>query len=145
MVVDKGALWPADGIARSRLNAKGIKRGDLVFIELKKPRNPGFHRLAHALGKMVAESIDVFEGYTAHRVLKRLQMESGVGCEEIAYLLQGQMVVQRVPLSISYESMDESEFQEVYKGLCRQVTEYWHELDADGVSALVDLMPDEPT
>lgn len=145
MVVDKGALWPADGIARSRLNAKGIKRGDLVFIELKKPRNPGFHRMAHALGKMVAESIEVFEGYTAHRVLKRLQMESGVCCEEIAYLLQGQMVVQRIPQSISYESLDQGEFEELYKALCRQVTEYWHELDADEIAELADLMPDEPT
>ena len=145
MVVDKGALWPADGIARSRLNAKGIHRGDLVFVEMTKPRNPRFHRLVHALGKMVAENIEAFEGYSAHRVLKRLQMEAGVGCEEIAYLLHGHMIVQRVPLSLGYESMDDGEFQEVYKALCREVSKYWGELDADAVAALVDLMPDEPT
>lgn len=124
--VIKGGYAPADASTASQL--RGTHRvGDLVFAEFKKPRNPGFHRLAHQLGSMLAENLDAFEGMAAHRVLKRLQVEADVGCDEIPMLIPGIGPVNyRIPRSLSFESMDEPEFREVIAGLCRHVcARYW--------------------
>ena len=142
--IDKGCLRPADGLSQERLRAKGFHVGDVVFAELKKPRNPGFHRLVHALGKLVADNVDDFAGMSAHATIKRLQLEAGVGCESIAYKINGMDVVQRIPLSLSYESMDEAEFHEVFSGICRHIGKaYWGGLSAEEVSAMADLMPND--
>lgn len=142
--VGKGRLEPADGLAAARLRAKGYHVGDIVFATLTKPRNPGYHRLAHALGQMVADNIDEFAGMDPHAVLKRLQMECGVGCEEIAYKVHGMTVVQRVPLSLSFESMEEDEFRAVFAGICRHLAAtYWPTLTADEIAGMIELMPTE--
>ena len=142
--VGKGRLEPADGLAAARLRAKGYHVGDIVFATLTKPRNPGYHRLAHALGQMVADNIDEFAGMDAHATLKRLQMECGIGCEEIAYKVHGMTVVQRVPLSLSFESMEEDEFRAVFSGICRHLAAtYWPTLTADDIAGMIELMPTE--
>ena len=142
--IDKGCLRPADGLSQERLRERGYHVGDVVFAELKKPRNPGFHRLVHALGKMVAENIDDFAGMSAHAVIKRCQLESGLGCEEIAYRVNGMSVIQRIPISLSFESMDEGEFREVFSGICRHIGKnYWGGLSAEEVQAMIELMPTE--
>ncbi|MEN6585438.1 MAG: hypothetical protein ABFE02_05205 [Sulfuricella sp.] len=142
--IDKGCLRPADGLSQERLRAKGFHVGDVVFAELKKPRNPGFHRLAHALGQMVADNIDDFHGMSAHATIKRLQCESGFGCEEIAFRVNGMSVIQRIPMSLSFESMDEGEFREVFSGICRHIGKnYWGGLSAEEVQAMIELMPTE--
>lgn len=124
---NRAAFIAADDLSRARLRSKGYTFGDVVFAEMKKPRNPRFHRLAHQLGALVAENLDDFHGMDGHRVLKRLQIESGIGCEEIGYRLDsGQMIVQRIPQSLSFESMDEGEFREVMQGMCRHLAaRYW--------------------
>lgn len=142
--VAKGCLRPADGLAEARLRAKGFHVGDLVFAELRKPRNPGYHRLAHVLGTMVADNIEEFTGMDQHAVLKRLQMECGIGCEEIAYKVHGMTVVQRVPLSLSFESMEQAEFEAVFRGMCRHLAAtYWPSLSADEIAVMIELMPME--
>ena len=141
--VDKGCLRPADGLSQERLRERGYRVGDVVFAELKKPRNPGFHRLAHALGKLVSDNIEDFHGMSAHATIKRLQLESNVACEEIAYRINAMSVIQRIPLSLSFESLDEAEFHEVYGAICRHIGKtYWDGLSADEVQAMVELMPD---
>ena len=142
--VAKGCLVPADGLAEARLRVKGFHVGDIVFAELRKPRNPGYHRLAHALGTMVADNIDDFTGMDPHAVLKRLQLECGIGCEEIAYKVHGMTVVQRVPLSLSFESMEQTEFESVFRGMCRHLAAtYWPSLSADEIAGMIELMPTE--
>lgn len=81
--VVKGGFAPADSTTSSRLRMRAYRTGDLVFAEFRKPRNPGFHRLAHQLGLLCAENLDAFTGMDPHAVLKRLQLESGVGCDEM--------------------------------------------------------------
>lgn len=81
--VIKGGYAPADAGTASRLRDRGHRVGDLVFAEFKKPRNPGFHRLAHVFGQIVADNIEDFAGMDSHAVLKRVQVESGVGCDEM--------------------------------------------------------------
>src|SRR5690606_6744343 len=83
MRVVKGAFQPADATTHARLAARGYRMNDLVFAEFKRPRNPGFHRLAHALGTLFVENIEALDHLDAHSCLKRLQLEADVGCEEI--------------------------------------------------------------
>ena len=143
--VIKGGMEPADGYTRKRLREKGYHIGDVLFARLTKPRNPGFHRLAHKFGQLVADNIDDFHGMEAHRVLKRLQWESGIGCEEMGVKVpRVGFATIRIPLSLSFASMDEGEFTEVFRGLARWVAaEYWEGLSVDQVQEMVEVMPDE--
>lgn len=140
--IEKGALVPDDGLAVARLRARGFHVGDIVTATLRKPRNPKFHRLAHALGQMLVENVDAFQNLTAHEVLKRLQIESGVGCDGIGIYVPGVgMCEQRVPRSLSFENMDQSEFEDLYTRLCRHVrAQYWPQLPEGEVERMTDLM-----
>jgi len=135
---DTGCLVPADGITQARMRERGYATGDLVFAEIKKPRNPKFHRLMHALGGLATESLDEFSGMGAHAVLKRLQLEAGVGCEEVAYKIDGELIVQRIPLSLSFESMDEGEFHEVAGAIAHRLTHYWPDCTADEIWGMAE-------
>ena len=142
--VIRGGFAPADGSTADELRGR-YRVGDVVFAELRRPRSPGHHRLAHALGRLVAENLDAFEGMQAHQVLKRLQLEASVGCEEIAYQVPGYgTVVQRIPKSLSFETMDETEFTEVFRGMCRHLAKhYWPDLTPEQVEEMAELMEGE--
>lgn len=143
--VEKGALVPASELARLSLRNKGYKLGDLVSAELRQTRNPGFHRLAHALGRLLAENLDTFDGMDAHRVLKRLQWESGVGCEEMGCNVPnvGLMTV-RIPLSLSFDAMDQGQFYEIYTGLCNHVRKtYWRDMPEDELENMAEMFTRE--
>lgn len=143
-VREDGSFVPDDEHTRARLREKKYRVGNVVAAELFRARNPGFHRLAHVLGQIVGENIDGFEGLDAHRVLKRLQVESGHGCEEISMRIPGVGVVPyRVPRSLSWESMDEAEFRQVFKGICKHVSDtYWTSLSPEEVEAMAEVMPE---
>jgi hypothetical protein len=140
--VAKGAFVPADQSTLSRLRTKGFKTGDLVFAEFKKPRNPKFHRMAHALGQLCAENLDAFEGMEAHRVLKRLQIEAQVGCDEMAIIIPGVgKCLHLIPRSLSFESLDEAEFKEIIAGMCRHIAKcYWPRLTAEQIEDMAGVM-----
>ena len=77
-----GRLEPADLMSAQRLRAKGFRVGDIVFGDLKKPRNPRFWNLAHRFATLLMENIDQFSRMEdAHAVLKRIQFEADIGCE----------------------------------------------------------------
>ncbi len=128
--IEKGCLVPADTFSTARLRARGYKRGDLVFAELKKPRSPGFHRLAHKLGMLCAENIADFNGMDAHAVLKRLQWEANIGCEEVGVMVPGVgLALMRFPRSLSYESMEQGEFRQIVAAFCQFIADkYWPSL-----------------
>lgn len=139
--VVKGALVPADNFATQELRRRGYRNGDIVAGEIRKPRNPGFHRLAHALGTIVAENIEAFAGLDAHAVLKRLQIEANIGCDEIALNFPGVgPCTYRVPQSLSYESLDEGQFREVISGMCTHISRrYWPQMEPGQIEAMADL------
>ena len=145
MRVTKGALEPADGYTRSLLRAKGYKKGDSVFVSITKPRNPGYHRLAHSLGAIIAENVDAFAGLDAHAVLKRLQLEGNIECDEIALIFPGLgPCAYRVPKSLSFASMGQDQFEACYLAMCRHVScQYWPLLSADEVAEMADVMANE--
>lgn len=140
--VMKGAFQPADRSTVARLREKGFKTGDLVFVEFRKPRNPKFHRLAHALGRLCAENIEAFEGMDAHRVLKRLQIEAQIGCDEMAIVVPGVgKCLHLIPRSLSFESLDEGEFKEVISGFCRHLAkQYWPTLTPEAIEDMAGVM-----
>lgn len=143
--VVRGAFQPADRSCQARLRDKGFKTGDLVFVEFRKPRNPKFHRLAHALGQLCADNIEAFESMDPHRVLKRLQIEAQIGCDEMAIVVPGVgKCLHLIPRSLSYESMSEDEFHEVIAGFCRHISkQYWPTLTPEAVEQMAGVMINE--
>ena len=144
LAVQKGSLVPADNYTAERLRAKGYRMGDVLRATLSKPRNPRFHRLAHAFGKLCAENIERFEGMDAHKVLKTIQYEADIACERMTVKLPGLgMVEVRQTESLSFESMDEGRFREVYAAMCNHVSKvYWPELTPEQVAEMAETMPE---
>lgn len=142
--VQKGALIPADEYTRNRMREKGYSVDDVLSATLSKPRNVKFHRLAHAFGQLVADNIEAFEGLDGHQVLKRIQIEGNIGCDEIALNFPGVgPCTYRVPKSLSFASMDDGEFREVYDAMCRYIAKhYWTDLSADQIAEMVECMPE---
>ena len=142
LTVGRGVLTPADDFTMMRMREKGYHVGDVLSASLKKPRNYSFHKKVHALGQMIADNVESFAGMTAHKVLKRLQLEANIGCEEVAYTIPGcGMVTQRIPRSLSYADMEDGEFAEVYEGFCKWVcANHWPELEPYQVEEMAQLM-----
>lgn len=143
-VVDKGCLRPSDEYAAERLRARQYHIGDVLAAQLSKQRSPGYNRLAHQLGTLCRQNIDAFSNYSdSHKVLKRLQIESGVACEENAIQVDGYgLMMHRIPMSLTFDSMDEGEFREAMAGLSRYIAEtYWSGMDEDEIVDMARLMP----
>jgi hypothetical protein len=134
-----------DGYTQARLMGKGYHIGDCLNAVITKARNPKFNRLVHAFGRIVAENIDSFSCMNSHKVLKRLQLEANIECEEISLQMEGLgTVLHRTPLSLSFSSMDEGRFKEVFRLMCRYIAEtYWPEMDEAEIASMAELMADE--
>lgn len=143
--VAKGALVPADPCAESKLRERNYRIGDLLVADLKKPRNPKFNRLVHQLGQLVVANIEAFSGLDAHTAIKRLQIEGKVACDEIGIHVPGYgMLIQFIPRSLSFESMDEGEFNQAAKGICRTIAErYWPTLTPEQIEDMAGCMVEE--
>lgn len=140
--VVKGGFQPADITTESRLRDKSYHVGDIVFAQLSKPRNPKYHRLVHQFAIMLAENIDEFTGLNPHSILKRIQYEANIGCEEMGAKVPGVgFVMIRIPRSLSFESMDQGEFEEVYRAMCRHIAEtYWHGFTEEKIAEMAEVM-----
>lgn len=127
---------------RESLKARGYRPGDEVRVEIKRPRNPKFHRLAHALGGLAVDQIEGFEALDHHGALKRLQSESGVCCVEEVFDLPGfGTITRKVPESIAFDEMPEERFIELWTGVCRHiVAKYWPTLTEDQVGHQAELI-----
>lgn len=137
-LIAKDRLEPLDDFTRQQMRAKGYRVGDIVAAEVTKPRNPGFHRLAHQIGSLLAENIEAFADMDSHAVLKRLQIEANVGCDEIAINFPGiGPCTYRIPRSLSFASMDDGEFHTVIAALCRYVSRtYWPTCPPERIEAM---------
>ena len=142
MRVGKGNFYPADACAQSKLRERGYRVGDLVVVDVCKPRNPKFNGLVHKLGMLCVENIPAFSGMDAHRCIKRLQLEGKVACEEIGYMIPGYgMAIQFIPRSLSFESLDEAEFKQAAIGICRTISDrYWPDLSPEKIQEMAEIM-----
>ena len=143
--VIKGGFEPADRYAEAQLRNKKFKIGDVVRCDVRKLRNQKFNRLVHRIGQLVAENIEAFSGLDAHTCIKRLQIEGRIACDEIGIMVQGYgMVIQFIPRSMSFESMDEAEYHDCAKRICRLIAErYWPNLEPLQIEEMAGAMVDE--
>ncbi len=138
--VVKGGLEPADEYARQQLRSKNYHIGDVLTAELKKLNNPAFWRLMHRIGQLCAENIEAFAGMDAHKVLKRIQWEANIACEEMGVMVPGMgLATVRFPLSLSFESMDDGERHEIAVAMCRHIsTKYWPILSPEQIEQMAE-------
>ena len=143
--VIKGGFEPADRYAAAQLRNKKFKIGDVVRCDVRKLRNQKFNRLVHRIGQLVAANIEAFSGLDAHTCIKRLQIEGRIACDEIGIMVQGYgMVIQFIPRSMSFDSMDEEEYHDCAKQICRLFAErYWQGLDPEQIEEMAECMVEE--
>ncbi len=143
--VIKGGLVPADDYAASRLREKSYKVGDVLAAQITKLRNPKFNRLVHRIGQLVVANIDAFSGLDAHTAIKRIQIEGRIACDEIGIMVPGYgMVVQIIPRSMSFDTMDEGEYHEAARAICRLIAErYWPTLTPEQIEQMAESFVSE--
>lgn len=141
-----GCYVPASQTDRDILRAKKVRIGDRCRMAPKKPRNEKFHRLVHGLGTLMVEQVDGFDDVDAHGAIKRLQEQSGVMCDTVAYTLPGNLTISRTePRSIAFDEMDEGDFHLFWQGICRYiVSRYWPSVDPGAIESMIPMMPETP-
>lgn len=165
-----GCLMPNSWMDRQLMRERHYRANDVVRVTLTLPRNTKFHRLVHQLGTLVKNNIEGFEHLSSHEAIKRLQRESGVFCEVShidaepvihAILLASKAVLGEAPtkmlaavlpeikkidllepMSIAFDSLDESEFRQLWEGICNAlIANYWPTLTIDKITEMAELLP----
>lgn len=141
---EKGGIVPADSASIQLLRERGFKVGDVVMADMILPRNLAFNGLAHKLGSLIAENIEAFDGMKSHDVLKRIQVEAGIECDETITDIPGfGRLVSRKPRSLSFASMDQAQFFEFTKSVCNYVSKtYWPSVSPERIARMSDCMVD---
>lgn len=136
-----GALVPRYACDRRAMRDRKFHVGKELRAELKQARNPGFHRLAHAIGTLVVEQVPEFEHCDAHEAVKRLQRETGICCEtmEIDLGPLGKVPVM-VPQSLAFDEMAEEDFQRLVQAIFALLaSKYWTSMTPEAIENLVQM------
>ena len=138
----RGTFIPADHFSQEDIARRGYREGDVLKGIITKLRSGKFNRLAHQIGALCAIHIEDFRYADGHEALKRLQIEGNIACDAVRVKLpELGWITYLVPRSISYESMDESEFRGVVAKLCSYISEtYWPSLSAAQIETMAHLM-----
>lgn len=135
-----GSLIPADNYAARRLEEKKLKHGEIVGAVFTKLRTVGSNRNAHAIADLMIHNHDDFIGMSAHTALKTLQILSGAACDVFG---RGDKVI-KVPKSFNFTDMDQFEFDEAMKIICRYISEhYFLDMTAEEVFSLSERFANE--
>lgn len=112
-----GALRPADEAGRDAL-AK-IGNGEIVTVEVKRPRNVRFHRKYWALVNLVFENMDRYPSPDdLHAAIK-----IAAGLRTAIQLPDGTMGY--IPGSIAFHKMGQSEFEAFFDRVCDLVAAHF--------------------
>jgi len=112
-----GRLVPADDAGEEAL--RKWKHGDVLTIEVKKPRNGNHHKLYWALVSLVYRNQSHYESpQVVHSALKL-----ATGHYDLITSKSGQEY--KVPKSTSFESMDQTEFSEYYDRVCDVIAQHF--------------------
>ena len=103
-----GTLIPAFDSDHDKF--KKMTVGDIMEMAWKKPRNPGFHRKYFALIRLIYNNTDRFPNQTICRVW--LQIKAGH-----VDFVENEGELTAIPKSISFESMDDAEFEKVFNSV----------------------------
>ena len=99
---------------------KKIKSGDEVECEIKKPRNYKFHKKLFALLNLVYQNQEHYSNIEHLRT----DLTIAAGFYDKRVSVHGEEVVEAK--SISFASMDEHEFNELYSAIVDQIVKYFH-------------------
>lgn len=151
------ALVACSSVDRRILQARKFRSDGRVRCEIKNPRNEVFHRLVHRFGTFLVMHVDGYEQHVAsngkpdsHAAVKDLQARSGAACERVAYDIDipgigMTQVTRNEPRSISFDEMDEDEFQSAFRVMVEYVAEHeYPDLTPEQVADFESLL-EEPT
>lgn len=99
-----GQLRPVDDAGAEAL--RKLKRGDIVSVELRRPRNVQFNRLWRALASITWENVDHDEYPSVEDLITRIKI--GVGHRDRITFEGG--VVAYIPRSLSFAACSQQEF-----------------------------------
>lgn len=139
------AFIPASATDVHTIRDRRITIGNMVRCEMTKPRSLEYHRLCHALGTLLVQNIEAFRHCNAHTALKKLQVDSGIECDETQTDVPGfGVLVTKQPRSIAFDQMDQGQFFQMISALCGFVAEtYWPDLEGTAVEEMLMGMMNE--
>jgi hypothetical protein len=130
-----GGFRPIDDAGEELL--RKIKRGEVVMIEVKRPRNVLFHRKYWALVNIVHENLDHDRYPTPDAFHQALKICAGLRTE--IHLPEGQ--VGYIPGSIAFHKMDADSFSAFFDRVCNLVARHFLPgVDEDALRAEVEEM-----
>lgn len=109
-----GALRPADDASAEII--KGLGQGELVKVDVTRPRNLGHHRLFWALMSLLHQNLPD-DKRAEYPTIKRLVTFFKIATGHVeTFLIDGREIT--VPLSISFAAMDEIAFSQFFNQCC---------------------------
>ena len=143
--ITNGGFEPADGYVAAQMRKRGYNIGDLVFCVVTKPRTHGLNRLVHRIGGLVAANIEAFAGLDGHAALKKIQIDGNIACDEHVIDLPGVGRCKVIsPNSLSFDSLDEGQFREVARAMCRFIAgTHWHGMTPEAIEKMAESFVDE--
>lgn len=126
------SLVPVDDIGREAL--KRFKQGEIITVDLKKPRNPQFHRKFFAMLKIIFENQEYFSSLESLRHVCLIE----IGECELIRMKGGKEYYK--PHSMNFASMDELAFGLLYdKAVQWVITTVIPGLEAKGLDDMVSM------
>tara|TARA_B100001250_G_scaffold178716_1_gene153599 strand:+ start:455 stop:877 length:423 start_codon:yes stop_codon:yes gene_type:complete len=125
-----GVLVPS--LPEDEEKMKGWTNEEIIEVNVRKPRNPKFHRKFFALVGLVFANQ---EKYTNREdLLVELKIRTGHYKEHINY--EGLTIY--IPKSISFEKMDELEFEKFYNKVIDVVLQNFMKVDRNEMDRLIE-------
>lgn len=103
-----GAFWPEDQEAQEV--ARTYKHGDLVRVDLSRPRNPMHHRKGMALLRILFDNQDRHRNFNTFRTEIKIRL----GCYDELVTAAGKIVY--TPWRLDFAAMDQETFQTRFYG-----------------------------
>lgn len=114
-----GSLRPTDSAGEDALRKLG--QGQLVEIELRRPRNVRFHRMYWALVTLVWEQLDEERYPTAEDLHAAIKIAAGLRTR--IELPDG--TIGFIPGSIAFHKMTEDDFAAFFDRVCRLISKHF--------------------
>ena len=114
-----GSLRPVDEAGEEALRKVG--QGELVQVEIRKPRNIRHHRMFWALMTIIWENKEREQYPTVEDVAASVKIAAGLRTR--IYLPDGQLAF--IPGSIAFHKLDQTEFSAFYDRVCDVVAQYF--------------------
>ncbi|RUR26822.1 hypothetical protein ELY33_17085 [Vreelandella andesensis] len=137
------AAWvAASATDATAMRERGYKPGAVTRADMKQPRNIGFHRLAHAIGGLIAEHIDDFNGMGQHEAIKELQFKSGIECEVTRTEIPGIGILEsKQPRSLAFSAMEQERFYKFVASVCEYIAQgYWPQCTPEQIEDMASAM-----